>query len=177
MIKDLKFIHFLTISSIIEMFILFLFKFTNQTSYAIVNWYHNLGWTAVILDILSFMIGFYLAKFIYEYLTNQKYISRKNEFIKFLGILLMIQILHDFLFYFFVIKPSPKNINKVIDEFKEYANHYGTQAVIADSLMYIASAPILYYFIKNQKQSTNTFITIVSFYIVGYLLYQKPKFN
>ena len=55
MIKDLKFIHFLTISSIIEMFILFLFKFTNQTSYAIVNWYHNLGWTAVILDILSEM--------------------------------------------------------------------------------------------------------------------------
>ena len=177
MIKDLKFIHFLTVSSMIEMFILFLFKFTNQTSYAIVNWYEKLGWTAVILDILSFMIGFYLTKFIYEYLTNKNYINRKNEFIKFLVILLMVQILHDFLFYLFVIKPYPNNINKVIDEFKEYAKYYGTQAVIADSLMYIVATPILYYFVKKQKQSTNTFITIISFYIVGYLLYQKPRFN
>jgi len=152
MINDLNFLHFLTTSCIIEVFILILFKFTKQTSPAIINWYGNLGWTAIILDILSLMIGFYLSKFIY-------------------------QIVHDFLFYFFVINPSPKNMNRVIDEFKEYAKHYGTKAVKADSLMYIASTPILYYIIKEQKTSTNTFISIVSFYVLGYLLHQKPRFN
>ena len=177
MINELNFLHFLTTSCIIEVFILILFKFTKQTSPAIINWYGNLGWTAIILDILSLMIGFYLSKFIYQFMIKNNYLTKKNEFIKFLAIVLFVQIVHDFLFYFFVINPFPKNMNRLIDEFKEYAKYYGTKAVKADSLMYIASTPILYYIIKEQKQSTNTFISIVSFYILGYLLHQKPRFN
>lgn len=175
MIKDLKFIHFLTTAFIVEVFILILFKFTNQSSKSILSWYHNLGWTAILLDILSLVIGFYLAKFIYQYLTKNNYLTTENEFIKFILLLLVVQILHDFCFYFFVVKPFPKNTNLVIDEFKQYAKYYGTKAVRADSLMYLASTPLLYYIIKNQKTSTNTFISIISFYILGYLLYQKPK--
>ncbi len=177
MIENLKFIHFLTTAFIIEVFILILFKFTNQSSKSILGWYDNLGWTSIILDILSLMIGFYLSKFIYQYLTKNNYLTKKNEFIKFLVIVLLVQIVHDFCFYFFVIKPFPKNKNQVIDEFKQYAKYYGTKAVRADSLMYLLATPLLYYIIKNQKTSTNTFISIVSFYILGYLLYQKPIIN
>jgi hypothetical protein len=173
MIKDLKFIHFLTTAFIVEVFILILFKFTNQSSRAILNWYDNLGWTAIILDILSLIIGFYLSKYIYHYLIENNYLTKGNEFLKFLIIVLFVQILHDLCFYFFVIKPFPNNKNLVIDEFKQYAKYYGNKAVRADSLMYIVATPLLYYIIKNQKVSTNTFISIVSFYILGYLLYQK----
>ena len=76
MIKDLTFLHFLTASVVIEAFILYLFRFTKSplTGVAINRWYDNLGWSAVILDILSFLIGFYIAKFIYEYLVVEKYI-------------------------------------------------------------------------------------------------------
>ena len=58
MIKDLTFLHFLTASVFIEAFILYLFRFTKSplTGVAINRWYDNLGWSAVILDILSFLI-------------------------------------------------------------------------------------------------------------------------
>jgi hypothetical protein len=173
MIADLTFLHFLTASLIIELSMLTLFRFT-KTSKAINNWYDNLGWTAVILDILSILIGFYIAKFIYEYLVDHKYINSDYELYKYLGLVLMVQIIHDFSFYFFIIKPYPKNTNKVLDEFKEYAKYYQSQAAFADSLIYIATTPLLYLFIQKNNINTNTFISIVCFYLIGYLIYQKP---
>ena len=58
MIQNIKFLHILTATLIIELIMLILFKFTNQTSRAINNWYDNLKWTAIILDVLSIIIGF-----------------------------------------------------------------------------------------------------------------------
>tara|TARA_A200000113_G_C8790881_1_gene330838 strand:- start:59 stop:595 length:537 start_codon:yes stop_codon:yes gene_type:complete len=176
MIKDLTFLHFLTASVIIELFMMILFRFT-KSGKAINNWYDNLGWTAVILDILSILIGFYIAKFIYEYLVRQNYINTDYEIYKFLGIVLCVQIIHDFSFYFFVIKPYPKFKNRVIDEFKEYAKYYKSQAVFADSLIYIFTTPLLYLYIQKNNINTNTFISIVCFYFIGYLIYQKPKIS
>jgi len=176
MIKDLKFLHILTSSLIIEIIMLFLFKFTNQTSNAINNWYKKLEWTAVILDVLSIMIGFYLAKFIYKYLVRNKYINQNNEFIKFLFIVLVVQIIHDFSFYFLVVRPTKPRINYVIDEFKQYAKHYSVQAVIADSLIYLFTTPLLYYIVSKTSDDINTFTSIVSVYIIGYLLYQKALY-
>ena len=102
MIKDLEFIHFLTATLLIELFMLIKFRFTKSNK-AINDWYNNLQWTAVMLDIVC-IIGFYIAKFIYEFLIENNYINNKYEFVKYLGIVLLVQIIHDFSFYFFVIK-------------------------------------------------------------------------
>ena len=176
MIKDLTFLHFLTASVIIELFMMILFRFT-KTSKAINNWYDNLGWTAVILDVLSILIGFYIAKFIYEYLVKEKYINSDYELYKFLGLVLCVQIIHDFSFYFFVIKPYPKFKNRVMDEFKSYAERVKAGAIIGDSFMYLLATPLLYLFIQKNNINTNTFISIVCFYLIGYLIYQKPKIS
>jgi len=177
MIDKLNFIHFLTASAVVELVMLYLFKFTDQSSQAINNWYENLGWTAIILDVLSILIGFYLAQFMFNYLLKNNYLSKNNEFIKFLAILICIQVLHDFLFYFLVINPTPLGDNRVIDEFKEYAKFYKTQAVLADSLIYLSVTPLLYYYIRYQSNTVNTFTTIVCFYLISYLLHQKSKFS
>ena len=179
MIKDLTFLHFLTASVVVETFILYLFRFTKSplTGVAINRWYDNLGWSAVILDILSFLIGFYIAKFIYEYLVKEKYINTDYEIYKFLGIVLCVQIIHDFTFYFLAIKPYPKNKNRVIDEFKSYAERVKTGAVIGDSFMYLLATPLLYLYIQKNNINTNTFISILCFYLIGYLIYQKPKIS
>lgn len=180
MISQLKFIHFLTATSIIEVIMLFLFRFTTITRKTINSWYDNLGWTAVILDVLSILIGFYLARFLYNYLVKNKYITQKKDntdFLKFLVLVLMIQILHDFIFYFKVIKPTRKGINTVIDEFKYYAEDIKQGAVIADSIIYLITTPLLYYIIKNNNDDVNIFTTIFSFYLIGYFLHQKPLYN
>mgnify|MGYP003982105481 FL=1 len=79
MIDKLNFIHFLTASAVVELVMLYLFKFTDQSSQAINNWYENLGWTAIILDVLSILIGFYLAQFMFNYLLKNNYLSKNNE--------------------------------------------------------------------------------------------------
>lgn len=179
MIKDLTFLHFLTAAVIVEVLVLLYFRFTGKPygSIAVNKWYDNLGWTAVILDILSFLGGFYIAKFIYEYLIKEKYITAENELWKYLGIVLLVQISHDFLFYFFVIKPYPKNKNVVMDEFKAYAEKAKTNAVLGDSFMYLIGVPLLYLFVQKNNIHANTFISIVCFYLIGYLIYQKPKIS
>ena len=179
MIQELTFLHLLTAATVIEVFILYLFRFTKSpfTGLAINRWYNNLGWSAVILDILSLLIGFYIAKFIYEYLVANKYLDTKNEFMKFLGLVLLVQITHDSLFYFLVIKPYPKNSNKVMDEFKYYAEKAKTNAIIGDSIMYLIGTPLLYFYLKKNNEDTNTFISILCFYLIGYLIYQKPKIS
>jgi len=123
------------------------------------------------------LIGFYISKFIYEYLVTNKYIDTKNEFMKYLGLVLLVQITHDLLFYFFVIKPYPKNTNKVMDEFKYYADKVKSGAIIGDSFIYLLASPLLYFYIKKNNIHTNTFISILCFYLIGYLIYQKPKIS
>lgn len=180
MISELRFIHFITATSIIEVIMLFLFRFTTVTRRTINTWYDTLGWTAIILDVLSILIGFYLAQFLYKYLLKNNYITQKDndtEFFKFLGLVLMIQILHDLIFYFQVIKPTRKGVNSVIDEFKHYADDIKQGAIIADSIIYLITTPLLYYIIKNNKDDVNIFTTIISFYLMGYFLHQKPLYN
>ena len=89
----------------------------------------------------------------------------------------MIQITHDFSFYLFAIKPFPKNKNRVMDEFKSYAGSAKSNAVIGDSIMYLIGTPLLYLYIQKNNIHTNTFISILCFYLIGYLIYQKPKIN
>ena len=119
------------------------------------------------------MIGIYIAKFIYEYLKKNNYIDSVNEFRNFLFLVLCVQIVHDFLFYFLVIKPYPKFKNTVIDEFKEYASYYQSQAIVADSMIYLFTIPLLYYLIAKQSDNSNIFISIVSIYLMGYFIHEK----
>lgn len=175
MLRSITFLHFFTATCIVEMIFLFLFRFTRSplSGRAINQWYTNLRWSAVILDIVSVLIGFYIAKFIYEYLVAKGYLTTKHELGKFLGIVLMVQIIHDFSFYAFVIQPTPMGQSLVMDEFKRYAKSVRTGAVIGDSLMYLLGTPLLFY-LATLRQDINVFSSLVSLYLIGYFVYQKP---
>ena len=64
-----------------------------------------------------------------------------------------------------------------IDELKSYSKSIGTGAIIGDSFMYLLATPLLYLYIQKNNINTNTFISIVCFYLIGYLIYQKPKIS
>ena len=177
MLDKVTFIHFFAAACIVELLIITIFRYSDIRSnkwLAINNWYTNLRWTSVILDILSLLIGFYIAKFIYEYLVSINYITKTNELLKFLGIVLLVQIIHDFSFYFLVIKDSRLGSSLVMDEFIKYSKTVGVNAVIGDSIMYLLATPLVFYLV-NVKQDINIFSSIVSLYLVGYLIYVKPK--
>jgi hypothetical protein len=177
-IRKLDFITFLTITLITETIFLTMFRFSLIfTNWAGINkWYNKFGWTGILLDCLSILAGFYIAKYIYILCVDNGFIIESKNYminiLKFLGIILVVQILHDILFYLLIINPTKKNKNKLIDEFKEYAKKAGFQAILGDSSMYIVS--ILFLIIVNKlSDDTKTFLSILFLYILGYLLYQN----
>lgn len=174
-VSKISFINFLTAALAIEVFMLFLFKFTKSpfTGKAINDWYTNFGWSAIILDVLSVIIGFYITKFIYLYLVKKKLISESYPLLKFLALMLTVQILHDFTFYFTVIRNTKIGNNAIMDELFTYSKAIGTGAVLGDSFMYLLATPLLFYLTKFEDES-NTFISIVLAYIIGYIIHQKP---
>jgi hypothetical protein len=175
MINKLEFIHFFTAACIVEMVFLYLFRFTRSplTGKAINNWYSNLGWSAIILDIVSVLIGFYIAKFVYEYFVSKKYITEEYSILKYLAIVLIVQIIHDFSFYFVIIRNSKMGQSIVMDEFKRYTSSVGVGAVIGDSLMYLLGTPLLFY-LATIRNDVNIFSSLVSLYLIGYFVHQKP---
>ena len=180
-IENLDLTTIILITLITETIFVFMFRFTDFKifgNWAGVNkWYNNFGWTGIIMDCLIIIIGFYIAKYIFIKLVKYRYISEsKNNIIniaKYLGILLIVQIVHDILFYLCVVLPVKPRTNLVMDEFKEYANKAGIKAIIGDSSMYIVSI-IIFVLLQNIDSELKIFLSVLCLYTLSYFLYQKP---
>ena len=79
-VENLKFVHFLTAALCVELFMIFLFRFTKSpfSGHSINNWYTRFGWSAVILDVLSVVIGFYITKYIFLFLQKKNNTYQRN---------------------------------------------------------------------------------------------------
>ena len=129
------------------------------------EWYEKYTLSAVIADVLIIMIWLLITNKLYYY------IFKEFSLIKFIILALIIQIIHDILFYIFI-SIIPRGKNKMIDTFKDYAKEVSFFAIIGDSLM-IISACILFYYLIKMDTNTNIIILIVSLYIMPYLLYNN----
>jgi uncharacterized protein YacL len=100
------------------------------------KWYAKFGMTAVLSDCLIIVLGIQLALLL----------EPKSGIFMILVTALSIQLIHDILFYFFVIQPIPKGHNEIIDLFKEYANENSWKILLADSLMVMSTVGLAHYF-------------------------------
>ena len=182
-ISDLSFLDFFTATMLIELFFLFLFRFTNSpfAGKEINRWYSDLKWTAVTLDILSVMIGFYLAKYLYKFLIYLNIFKEESKItMKTLSIFLLctlfVQITHDILFYYLAIKPTRFGSSKIMDSFKTYADDVKFGAVIGDSSMYILSMPVLFLITKYSTTDLNLLMSLISLYTIGFFIHEKPRY-
>ena len=129
------------------------------------DWYNKYALSAVISDVLIIMIVLLITNKIYYY------IFKEFSIIKFIILALILQIIHDILFYV-LITIIPRGKNKMIDTFKDYAKEVSFYAIIGDSLM-IISACLICYYLLNMDINTNIIILIVSLYIMQYILYNN----
>lgn len=128
------------------------------------QWYKEFRLSAVLSDICIILIGFIIARYFYNKIFEE------FNIIKFIILLLVIQIIHDILFYLFIIKPIPKGKNQMFDLFKKYSKEHSFKAIIGDSLMMISSALLASYF-ANYDMNTNIIILIISLYTIPYTLF------
>lgn len=148
---------------ITDIFVIFLLlrKFINSS--VLIIWYKDFSLGAVIADVLIIFIGIIIARFIYPYIFD------KYSLIQFIGLVVVIQVIHDILFYLFV-SSVPRGVSKILDVFKDYGKENGLKAIISDSAMMISSVLIASY-LKGQTLNTNIIVLIVSVYLVPYFIY------
>ncbi len=126
------------------------------------KWYKKYQLSAVLADVLILVIGIILARFFYKYLFDSFNIW------KFTGLAVVIQIIHDILFYLFF-KSVPTGYNAMLDFFKEYAREVGVGAILGDSFMMIIACLLSSYF-ATYSLNGNLIILIVSLYFIPYMI-------
>jgi len=158
--------YILTAIIIIDLIVIYIARNTSYLGNQINIWYDRFGLSAVILDVLIILIGFIITRYIFSIFHL--------EFspLLFIFIALIVQIIHDYALYEFVIKPTPFGSNQIIDVYKNYADENGIKIIMADSAMVLGSA-ILAMYLKNNSIHVTTTLLVVGLYSIPYLLYQK----
>jgi hypothetical protein len=148
-----------------DLVVLFLVFHNVFKSMYLKKWYKRFSLSAVIADILILFIGIIIARFLY------KYLFKKFNIIYFTGLAVLIQIIHDILFYLFFTS-VPLKYNYMLDFFKLYAKEVGVGAILGDSFMMIIACLCSSYF-ASLNMNTNVISLVVSMYFVPYMIYYQ----
>lgn len=122
-------------------------------------WYKEFGIVAVISDCLVIVLGILIAKMFFPTYPL-------------LPTAIVIQLLHDILFYQFVILPIPHGHNDMIDIFKSYANENSWKILVADSIM-IGSTVIISDYLSKLGPQFVTLIGLLGSYALTYIIYTR----
>jgi len=125
-------------------------------------WYNNFGLSAVLIDVLILIIGFIITRFLYNKIFS------KFSIIKFVLLALVVQVVHDILFYYLLVKPMPVGANRIFDLFKEYGNEVGSGAITGDSFMMIISI-LFASLLAGTSININIIIIVFAVYLIPYL--------
>ena len=132
-------------------------------SKVLIKWYAQYNLSAVIADVLIIVLGLIFLRAIYYYIFDT------FSLLKFISLAVILQLIHDTLFYLFFMN-VPRGSNRMLDTFKDYANEMSFKVLIADALMVISTVLIASYLV-NQSTNTNIIVLFISVYILPYLLY------
>ena len=122
-------------------------------------WYKQFGIVAVISDCLVIVLGILIAQIFFPAYPL-------------LPTAIVIQLLHDILFYLLVILPIPVGHNAMIDLFKSYSAENGWKILLADSIM-IGSTVAIADYLTSIKASHVTLIGLLGVYALTYIIYTK----
>jgi hypothetical protein len=132
-------------------------------SSVLIKWYADYNLSAVIADVLIILIGLIIVRAIYYY------VFAEFSILKFISLAVVVQFIHDLLFYAFFSGVS-RGMNRMLDTFKDYAKEVSYKAVLADGGMMIIASLIASY-LAGRNLNTNLIVMILSLYILPYILY------
>lgn len=155
---------------LIDVIVIIIARFTGLFGTMINVWYDKFGLNAVLADVLIIFLAFMLGRWIYTKYLKPRY--GWDGWI-FTGLMIVIQIVHDLLFYVGVIRPIDKGANDMVDVFKDYAEQGSWKILIADAGMIIGSTAVAMAY-KTTSMPVIAGITAVAAYSVPYLLATKP---
>ena len=136
------------------------------------EWYDQFNILAVLVDVLIIFIGFLIARYLYS-----SYLTDRFEWapVYFMILLVGVQILHDMIFYFGIIKNVPQGNNEMIDLFKKYAEDLGGIIYGGNALVMIVCALVAMAY-KAIPFSAFVAVSSVFIYAMPYILYTRNPF-
>ena len=126
-------------------------------------WYRDFGVVAVGSDILIIVLGIALAQLIVPGISGWNLV----------GLSVLIQVIHDILFYVLVILGVPEGQNKIIDLFKKYSAEGSWKIILADSAMVASSVLLMEWLDNNYSDSQIGFVGVLAVYSLLYIIYTK----
>lgn len=121
------------------------------------EWYKSFTIGAYIMDIFSIVIGTYIATLF------------SNNLYKQLAIVVLVGLIHDLSFGYFVSKSNIKS--KILDLFNNYAKELGITILIVDALMLVSTLILSNFLNQNLSFNTISFLGILTFYIGLLMIY------
>lgn len=126
------------------------------------KWYSKFKLSAIIVDVLLFFIIIITTRFFYTYLFNI------YSIFYFIGLAIVIQIIHDVLFYN-MFKNTPVGYNNMLDFFKGYSNEMGLKAIFTN-MGVITLACLFSEHFNTYSLNMNIILLIVSCYFFPYVI-------
>lgn len=145
----------------IDFFVIVLSKFYSMTK-SLDVWYQQFGIVAVISDCLVIVLGILLAQFINPTSSTSTLAITS----------IIVQLIHDMLFYVGVIQQVPRGQNSMIDLFKKYSSEGGYKILLADSAM-IGGTVYLSDYLTSMSRDKVIFIGLLGVYALTYIIYTK----
>jgi hypothetical protein len=159
---------------IVDVIVLFLIRFFPDVFGRTINvWYNRFKLEAVIADVFIILLGFGIARYIY---TEYVYPNYDWNPMYFTGLTVVVQVIHDILFYFGVIKNVQPGSNAMMDVFRDYAESGGAKVVAADSAMMVGSS-VLSMLLKVTPGPWVAMIGMLAVYTVPYILEKRNDYS
>jgi hypothetical protein len=162
---------------IVDVIVIFAVRYLPEIFGAPINrWYDLFGLNAVIADVMIIVIGFMVARHLWILFVQPKYSPGKWSALKFTGLTVAVQLVHDLLFYFGVILQVPRGHNMMMDVFRQYAESGGWKILGADAAMMVGSAGIAM-LLKSLPMYHVAAVAALTVYSLPYILYTKNQFS
>ena len=133
-------------------------------------WYDKFGLSAVLADVLIIALGFAIARYIYTFFFRDV-IGWSPLY--FLILLVLVQVIHDILFYLLVIVPIPRGENAMMDVFKDYSKG-GAKIIAGDAGLMIGSA-LTAMILKSLPPNVAAEFGLLVLYTLPYALYTNVR--
>jgi len=140
-----------------------IFPESYNTSF-LAKWYKSFGPSAVLSDVTVIMLGVILAKLIYPF------IFRSFSLVKFIGLAVCIQLIHDTLFAS-IINNIPSGKSAIVDVFQGYVNSPHNYIILITDAAMMVSTILIMTFLQGYSVNINIIFLILLLYMMPYLLF------
>lgn len=169
-VSDLMYIFFAILST--DVSVVFLARYFKIGGKYLNEWYDQFNILAIIVDVMIMFIGFLVTRFLYTTFLFDRFAWAP---VYFMILLVAVQMLHDMIFYFGVIKNVPQGNNEMIDLFKKYTEDLGGMIYGGDAMLMISSALVA---MAYKAIPTTSFVVLSSLFVYAmpYILYTRNPF-